>query len=147
MLIICTECKTEISDKAKKCPKCGAPAPSWFDKLPGSAQSVISFFIFGVILFGLIWNFFLKSEIEVSDKKMNFSIISDRSISFTAKNSGLKHTYNYYVKAGDETLDRVFGPKYCEGTFVMERNEERQIKAECPDLNFNLNTKYSIHVD
>ena len=77
---------------------------------------------------------------------MNFSIISDRSISFTAKNSGLKHTYNYYVKAGDETLDRVFGPKYCEGTFVMERNEERQIKAECPDLNFTF-TKYSIVVD
>jgi hypothetical protein len=88
-----------------------------------------------------------KIEIEVSDKKMNFSIISDRSISFTAKNSGLKHTYNYNVKTGDETLDRVFDPKYCEGTFVMERNEERQIKTECPDLNFNFDTEYSIHVD
>tara|TARA_B100000959_G_C14669551_1_gene495865 strand:+ start:147 stop:587 length:441 start_codon:yes stop_codon:yes gene_type:complete len=146
MLIICTECKTEISDKAKKCPKCGAPVPSWFDKLPESYQSVFGYFIFGVILFGLIWNFFLKSEIEVSDETMHYNIISDRSISFTAKNSGRKHTYNYYVNAGDEILDRVFSPKYCEGTFVMEKNEERQIKAKCPDLNFTF-TKYSIVVE
>lgn len=26
-LITCTECKTEISDKAASCPKCGAPRP------------------------------------------------------------------------------------------------------------------------
>ena len=32
MLINCTECKTEISDKAKKCPKCGAPPLRWIEK-------------------------------------------------------------------------------------------------------------------
>lgn len=145
MLIICSECKAEISDKADKCPKCGAPLPDWTDKLPESVQAIIGFLIIGAIIFGLIWYFFLKSEIEITDQNIHFGFISDRKISFTAKNSGPAETYNYYVKIGDEFLERLFSPKYCQGTFIMEKNEEKEIKVECPDLNFTF-TSYSIVV-
>jgi hypothetical protein len=144
MLILCTECKIEISDKAEKCPKCGAPAPDWTDKHPVIAV-VVGFSIIGVIAYGLIWNIFLKSEIEIFDEKINYSLTSDREISFTAKNSGPRHVYNFHVLAGDEVLDRFFSKKYCKGTFVMERDEEKQIKIGCPDLNFTF-TKYSISI-
>ena len=87
MLILCTECKIEISDKAEKCPKCGAPAPDWTDKHPVIAV-VVGFSIIGVIAYGLIWNIFLKSEIEIFDEKINYSLTSDREISFTAKTLG-----------------------------------------------------------
>ena len=145
MLIVCSECKIKISDKAKNCPKCGAPVPGWIDKLPDSVQAILGFLIIGAIIYGLIWNFFLKNEIEITNKQIHYGLISDRKISFNAKNSGPKHKYTYYVKAGDDFLERVLGPKYCEGTFIMEEDQEKEIKVECPDLNFTF-TSYSIVV-
>jgi hypothetical protein len=138
MLITCTDCKTEISDKAKTCPKCGAPVPNWLDKQSESMQSVLGLIVIVVIFFLLIWKFFLSSDIETSDVEMKFGIISDRHIIFNAKNSGPENTYYYYVKPGDTFLERLISDKYCEGSFVMERDEERQIRINCPDLNFNL---------
>jgi hypothetical protein len=144
MIILCRECKAEISKKAKKCPKCGEPAPDWVDKYPVLA-GVVGLSFIGVIAYGLIWNFFLKSEIEIFDQTINYNLISDRTVSFTAKNSGPRHTYNFYVLAGDEFLDRALSKKYCKDTFVMERDEEKQIEIKCPDLNFTF-TKYSVFV-
>ena len=146
MLINCTECKNEISNKAKKCPQCGAPSPGWVDRLSDKSLSIIGLLVIGVFLFGLIWNFFLKSEIEISDEKIHYSLISDRYITFMAKNSGPKETYKYHIRIGDEILDRIFSQKYCEGTFVMKRDEERQMKIKCPDLNFTF-TNYSVVVN
>lgn len=145
MLINCTECKNEISNKAKKCPQCGAPVPDWVDRLSVKSQSIIGLLVIGVFLFGLIWYFFLRSEIEISDKKIHYGLISDRYITFTAKNSGPKETYKYHVLIGDEFWNRIFSQKYCEGTFVMKRDEERQMKIKCPDLNFTF-TNYSFAV-
>lgn len=55
-MIRCKECAEEISDKARCCPKCGAPNDwAWeenrevFIKL-GYVFSVVSFFIFPIIL-------------------------------------------------------------------------------------------------
>ena len=53
----------ECPKMAKNCPKCGAPVPGWLDKLPDSVQAILGFLIIGVILYGLIWNFFLKNPI------------------------------------------------------------------------------------
>lgn len=57
-IVRCKECGEEISDKARSCPKCGAPNDlTWeenrevFIKL-GYVFSILSFFIFPVI-FGL----------------------------------------------------------------------------------------------
>ena len=48
-LITCKECKTEISDTAKACPKCGAKVPrtKWWLWIPLSL--VAAFFLFGAI--------------------------------------------------------------------------------------------------
>ena len=146
MLITCIDCKTEISNQAKTCPKCGAPAPSWFDKLSDLKQSVLAYIFIVVVLFIIIWKFFLSSEIETSDVEMKFGIVSDRHIIFNAKNSGPENTYNYYVWAGNTFWERLFSDKYCEGSFVMKRDEERQIRVDCPDLNFNFK-KVSFIVD
>ena len=146
MLITCIDCKTEISDQAKKCPKCGAPAPTWLDKLSETTQGIIGLLFVGVLLFGLIWKFFLSSEIETSDVEMRLGIVSDRHIVFNAKNSGPENTYNYYVAAGNTFWERLISDKYCEGSFVMKRDEERQIRVDCPDLNFNFK-KVSFIVD
>lgn len=44
-LIQCPECKTEISDKANKCPKCGFPIP----QLKGPNNFLRCFFIGGLL--------------------------------------------------------------------------------------------------
>jgi hypothetical protein len=147
MLINCKECKTKISDEAKKCPKCGAPAPTWFDKLSEKTQGIIGLIFVGVILFGLIWNFFLSSEIETSDMEMRLGLVSDRHIVFNAKNSGPENTYNYYLKAGNNFWERLISDKYCEGSFVMKRDEERQVRVDCPDLNFNFKRTSKLIID
>ncbi|MDC0108765.1 hypothetical protein OAI56_00715 [Amylibacter sp.] len=145
MLLNCAECNNKISSKAKECPQCGAPAPDWVDRISDTGLSILGVLFIGIVLFGMTWNFFLKSTIEISDFKIHYGIISDRKISFTAKNSGPKNTYNYHVKIGDKFWDRLFSSIYCDGIFVMERDEERHIKIECPDLNFT-STEYSIVV-
>ena len=146
MLINCTECNNKISNKAKECTQCGAPVPDWVDRISGAGWSIIGVLFIGIVILVLVWNFFLKSTIEISNKKIHYGFISDRKISFTAKNSGPKNIYNYHVKIGDEFWNRLLSANYCEGTFVMERDEEKHIKIECPDLNFT-STKYSIVVN
>ena len=145
MLIKCAECNNKISSKAKDCPKCGAPAPDWVDRISDTVWSILGILFLGIILLVGAWFFFMRSTVEITDKKIHYGIISDRKISFTAKNSGPRNTYNYHVKIGDEFWDRLFSTNYCEGTFVMEKDEERHIKIECPDLNFTF-TEYSIVV-
>ena len=52
MLIKCAECKNKISSKAKKCPKCGAPAPDWVDRISDTVWSILGILFLGIILFG-----------------------------------------------------------------------------------------------
>jgi hypothetical protein len=111
--------------------------------LSDKSQSVLGLIFISVVFFFLIWNFFPKNSIEISNEKIHYGIISDRKISFTAKNSGPKNTYKYYVKIGDEFWNRFFSPNYCEGTFSMNKDEERIVEIECRDLNFTF-TKYSV---
>jgi len=52
-LIQCSECKKEISDKAEKCPYCGAPKKKWHEKrLPSVTLFVLALLI--VVGFGFI---------------------------------------------------------------------------------------------
>ena len=52
MLINCAECNNKISSKAKECPKCGAPAPDWVDRISDTVWSILGILFLGIILFG-----------------------------------------------------------------------------------------------
>jgi hypothetical protein len=62
-LIQCSECKTEISEKAEKCPKCGFPIPKW-----RSQNRFLKGFMIGGILetpLGFLFGWFSKSNVMI----------------------------------------------------------------------------------
>lgn len=151
MLVECEDCKNPVSVKASACPKCGAPISSLNQEKGGTDQKTLDgdaikgLLLLAIIAIGSVWFFFFKSSLELSDQKVIYNIIFDREISFTATNSGPAKEYSYYVSIGDDFLERLGSPKYCEGKFNIGRDETKKIRVSCPDLNFTF-SDYSISV-
>mgnify|MGYP001235981202 CR=1 FL=1 len=141
-LITCSECNKTVSDKASSCVHCGAPLEP--------KTSVSTYFIGALVVIGIvsftIWNYFIKSEVEVVDFQMEMSFINNRSITFTLENIGPSKNYDFYVAVGNNIGERLLSDKYCPGTISLGKNETKSFEYECPDLNFTF-SKYSLIVN
>ena len=140
-LITCSECNKTVSDKASLCVHCGAPLEA---KTPTSTYFFGAIVLLAFVSF-IIWDKFIKSDVEVVDFEVEMNFINNRSINFTLENIGPSKNYEFYVAVGNNIADRLLSDKYCPGTISLDRNETRSFEFECPDLNFTF-SKYSLIV-
>lgn len=131
MLIKCKECEAQISDKSEKCIKCGAPI-----EMSNTKASVVGGIFIIVVVFLIFFPPWSSDpdtpEIVITNKSLNIPLIGDtHTLEFTAKNLGPKKKFNYYIRIGDHWYNRVFSDKFCEGSFVLEIEEEKSIKTSC----------------
>ena len=142
MLIKCKECEAQICNKSEKCIKCGAPI-----EMDNTKASVVG----GIFIIVVVYLFFFPlgssdpdtPEIVITNKSLNIPLIGDtHTLEFTAKNVGPNKKFNYYIRIGDHWYNRVFSDKFCEGSFVLEIEEEKSIKTSCvisvPSKRYNL---------
>ncbi len=72
-LINCSECSTEVSDKAESCPKCGAPISGAREAIAAGAQiktvqetskkfKLQTLISVSLIIVGIVWLFTISSE-------------------------------------------------------------------------------------
>ena len=141
-LITCSECNKTVSDKANSCVHCGAPLEA---KTTATTYITGAIVLLAIVSF-VIWDYFLKSEVEVVDFQVEMSFINNRSISFTLENIGPSKNYDFYVAVGNNIADRLLSDKYCPGTISLGKNEIKTFEFECPDLNFTF-SKYSLIVN
>lgn len=70
-IVKCKECGTEISDKAKICPKCGAPIPA--------KTSLLTWIVGGIVAMIFI-NIILNNNSEVTPNSIESSVKTDEEV-------------------------------------------------------------------